>query len=130
MIAIPVPLWMADAICTQTDPDAFFVEKGQSPAPAKMVCLNCTVRDECLELAFAVSPEFGIFSGFSARERRNIKKALTPNRGPQEQKISPADIPRIRELADNGYRAEEIAAEFDVSANHVRNVIRKMRQAG
>lgn len=66
--------WMADAICAQTDPEAFFPEKGGSTADAKRVCALCPVRETCLEWALARGEYFGIFGGKSERERRKIAK--------------------------------------------------------
>ena len=43
--------WQADALCAQTDPEAFFPEKGGSTRDAKRVCEACTVKDACLEYA-------------------------------------------------------------------------------
>lgn len=66
--------WMQDAICAQTDPDAFYPEKGGSTAEAKRVCMRCPVRETCLEWALAGNERFGIFGGKSERERRKIAK--------------------------------------------------------
>ena len=38
--------WQAEALCAQTDPEAFFPEKGGSTRDAKRVCGVCPVRDE------------------------------------------------------------------------------------
>ena len=43
--------WQDRALCAQTDPEAFFPEKGGSTREAKKVCLGCDVRAECLEYA-------------------------------------------------------------------------------
>ena len=43
--------WQERALCAQTDPEAFFPEKGGSTREAKKVCLTCEVRTECLESA-------------------------------------------------------------------------------
>ena len=43
--------WQERALCAQTDPEAFFPEKGGSTREAKKVCLTCEVRDDCLEYA-------------------------------------------------------------------------------
>ena len=43
--------WQERALCAQTDPEAFFPEKGGSTREAKKVCLSCEVRVECLEYA-------------------------------------------------------------------------------
>ena len=37
--------WQDRALCAQTDPEAFFPEKGGSTREAKKVCLTCEVRD-------------------------------------------------------------------------------------
>ena len=66
--------WQERALCAQTDPEAFFPEKGGSTREAKRVCLTCEVRDECLEYALANDERFGIWGGLSERERRKLKK--------------------------------------------------------
>ncbi|CAA9319842.1 MAG: Transcription_WhiB [uncultured Nocardioidaceae bacterium] len=67
-------LWQERALCAQTDPEAFFPEKGGSTREAKKVCLTCDVRAECLEYALANDERFGIWGGLSERERRKLKK--------------------------------------------------------
>jgi WhiB family transcriptional regulator, redox-sensing transcriptional regulator len=66
--------WQERALCAQTDPEAFFPEKGGSTREAKRVCLSCEVRVECLDYALANDERFGIWGGLSERERRRIKK--------------------------------------------------------
>mgnify|MGYP002737197095 FL=1 len=66
--------WQERALCAQTDPEAFFPEKGGSTREAKRVCLSCEVRGECLEYALANDERFGIWGGLSERERRRLKK--------------------------------------------------------
>ena len=66
--------WQERALCAQTDPEAFFPEKGGSTREAKRVCMSCEVRAECLEYALAKDERFGIWGGLSERERRRVKK--------------------------------------------------------
>ncbi|WP_309132526.1 WhiB family transcriptional regulator [Brevibacterium sp.] len=66
--------WQDQALCAQTDPEAFFPEKGGSTREAKRVCGSCEVRSECLEYALANDERFGIWGGMSERERRRLKK--------------------------------------------------------
>jgi len=66
--------WQERALCAQTDPEAFFPEKGGSTREAKRVCLSCDVRSECLEYALAHDERFGIWGGLSERERRRLKR--------------------------------------------------------
>ena len=55
--------WQHKALCSQTDPEAFFPEKGGSTRDAKRVCAQCEVREQCIKWA-----------GMSERERRRYKK--------------------------------------------------------
>ncbi len=66
--------WQERALCAQTDPEAFFPEKGGSTREAKRVCASCEVRAECLEYALANDERFGIWGGLSERERRKMKR--------------------------------------------------------
>ncbi|GAA1145322.1 WhiB family transcriptional regulator [Nesterenkonia lutea] len=66
--------WQVDALCAQTDPEAFFPEKGGSTRDAKKVCGACTVKQECLDYALGNDERFGIWGGLSERERRKLRK--------------------------------------------------------
>ena len=66
--------WQADALCAQTDPEAFCPEKGGSTRDAKRICTTCDVRDRCLEYALHNDERFGIWGGLSERERRKLKR--------------------------------------------------------
>ncbi|WP_372507531.1 WhiB family transcriptional regulator [Mycolicibacterium doricum] len=69
-------LWQERALCAQTDPEAFFPEKGGSTREAKRICHGCEVRDECLDYALAHDERFGIWGGLSERERRRLKRGI------------------------------------------------------
>lgn len=66
--------WQVDALCAQTDPEAFFPEKGGSTRDAKKICASCTVRSQCLDYAMQNDERFGIWGGLSERERRRLRK--------------------------------------------------------
>jgi WhiB family transcriptional regulator, redox-sensing transcriptional regulator len=66
------PPWMAFARCAQTDPEAFFSEKGGSVSAAKRVCLSCEVSAKCLQYAIEHDEKFGIWGGLTERERRRL----------------------------------------------------------
>jgi len=68
--------WQERALCAQTDPEAFFPEKGGSTREAKRICLGCEVKDACLEYALANDERFGIWGGLSERERRRLKRGI------------------------------------------------------
>lgn len=87
--------WMAKSLCVQTDPEAFYVEKGGSTTPAKTVCLGCEVREQCLQYALDRDERFGVWGGYSERERRRLNrgevvalmKPSEPRRRPGEAKV-------------------------------------------
>ena len=66
--------WQAEALCAQTDPEAFFPEKGGSTRDAKKICGGCEVKAQCLDYALENDERFGIWGGLSERERRKLKK--------------------------------------------------------
>jgi len=66
--------WQQRALCAQTDPEAFFPEKGGSTREAKRVCTSCDVAADCLDYALANDERFGIWGGYSERERRRLKQ--------------------------------------------------------
>ena len=66
--------WQERALCAQTDPEAFFPEKGGSTREAKKICAGCEVRAECLEYALVRDERFGIWGGMSERERRRMRR--------------------------------------------------------
>lgn len=68
--------WQDRALCAQTDPEAFFPEKGGSTRDAKKICQRCPVRNECLDYALAHDERFGIWGGLSERERRRLKRGV------------------------------------------------------
>jgi WhiB family redox-sensing transcriptional regulator len=68
--------WMVEALCAQTDPESFFPGKGEPTGPARLVCLACPVRSECLAYAVRRNERDGIWGGTSPRERRVLRREL------------------------------------------------------
>ena len=68
--------WQERALCAETDPEAFFPEKGGSTREAKRICAQCEVRVECLEYALESDERFGIWGGLSERERRRLQRGV------------------------------------------------------
>jgi len=66
--------WQADSLCAQTDPEAFFPEKGGSTREAQKICGQCEVSAQCLEYALQNDERFGIWGGLSERERRRLRR--------------------------------------------------------
>lgn len=66
--------WQDLGLCKESDPEAFFPEKGGSTKQAKDVCKRCPVIEKCLQYALANDERFGIWGGKSETERRKILK--------------------------------------------------------
>ncbi|AXQ51408.1 WhiB family transcription factor [Mycobacterium phage Aggie] len=66
--------WTLGAACTQTDPEVFYPEKGESIEPARTICARCDVRAKCLEVALANDEGFGIWGGLTPNQRLALKR--------------------------------------------------------
>lgn len=69
--------WQEKAQCLQADPDLFFPERGSPGDSAKRVCVECSVRIECLEYALANGERYGIWGGLTERERTRLRRQST-----------------------------------------------------
>ncbi len=63
--------WRVHASCRDTDPDGLFV-RGAEQNRAKLVCMGCPVRTECLAEALDNRIDFGVWGGMTERERRAL----------------------------------------------------------
>lgn len=68
--------WQDYAVCNQSDPEAFFPEKGGSTKQAKSVCKRCTVAEDCLQYALKYRETYGIWGGKSEQQRREILREI------------------------------------------------------
>lgn len=66
--------WMEDALCAQTDPDAFHPGKSDTNTAAKRTCAACDVTAECLAYALADPSLEGVWGGTSQRERQAMRR--------------------------------------------------------
>ena len=75
--------WADQALCAQSDPDAWFPDQGRTAAIARRICAACPVRLQCLDHALAGADTWGgittgIWGGTTPRERaalRQLRKA-------------------------------------------------------
>lgn len=72
----PPPDWMQQAKCKGMVTDGFFPDRGQHEAfkQAKAICYTCPVRAECLTYAMQNGEKYGVWGGYSERERRAMRK--------------------------------------------------------
>ena len=75
LLLTPTPDWREEALCAQTDPEEFFVEKGGSNRSAKRICNACEVRPQCLSHALDNDERYGVWGGLSERERSRLKRS-------------------------------------------------------
>lgn len=106
--------WMLDALCAQTDPEAYFPEKGGSSREAKAMCRTCEVSAECLDYALANDERHGIWGGLSERERRQLKKGTTTTSGPSlAPSLGGPHRPRGRVVLSDDDQAAIVTAYLD-----------------
>lgn len=65
--------WRDYALCAETDPEAFFDDAPWGAGHAKLTCVGCEVRAECLQFALMNDERFGIWGGLGPRERRELR---------------------------------------------------------
>ncbi|MPZ61585.1 MAG: hypothetical protein GEU93_09875 [Propionibacteriales bacterium] len=71
MLTLPQPpVWVADALCAQVDPEIFFPRKGEPNTAARRVCAACPVAAECRAHAIRSGEPHGIWGGLTAQQRR------------------------------------------------------------
>lgn len=63
--------WRSRGACRTHHPDRLFV-RGSAQHEAKMVCIPCPVRAQCLAEALDNRIEFGVWGGMTERERRAL----------------------------------------------------------
>lgn len=68
--------WTALAACRGMAPETFFPGRGAPTREAKAVCARCPVKADCLKAALEERERFGIWGGFSERERRRLRRRV------------------------------------------------------
>lgn len=80
LLSLTIPQWMERAACANASPDIFFPSAGESLRPARIVCMRCTVKAECLAYALdaegdtARASRFGIYAGLSPEQRAKLQR--------------------------------------------------------
>jgi WhiB family redox-sensing transcriptional regulator len=80
--------WNQFSACVTDHPDAMFV-RGAQQHEAKVVCLGCDVRRECLSEALSNKIEWGVWGGMTERERRALLR-----KNNWQRIFEPAEKPR------------------------------------
>ena len=69
---ISLPIFDGDAACAETDPDAYFPEKGGGTRDAKRVCSGCEIRLACLQWSLDNAIQHGMWGGVSETQRKRL----------------------------------------------------------
>ncbi len=84
-IAAERGLWQEHSACRASDPEMFFPVGTTGGAldnieRAKLICVTCTVQDECLDYALHTNQEAGVWGGYAEDERRRLRKRWLADR--------------------------------------------------
>ena len=98
--------------------EVFFPGRGETAGPARQVCAQCPVRQQCLEFAVSNRIVYGIWGGLTGRERRALRSGwLRAARRDRDEAIRAADAA--------GYTAEAIGRSFGLSRMTVTRILRE-----
>ena len=61
-----------EPVCSQTDPEEWFPEKGGSNRFAKEICGRCPLKEPCGQFAIMNKEHHGIWGGLSETQRRRL----------------------------------------------------------
>lgn len=70
------PDWKIDAGCQEIGTDLFFPDEGEKVPHVKAICRACGVQPECLATAIATGEAYGIWGGFTHRERLGLIREM------------------------------------------------------
>lgn len=100
--------WRDQAVCSSEEVTQIFFPVGVTGQAAvqiedaKAVCVECPVRQECLEYAITTNQEYGIWGGTSEEERRVLRRKWR-----QEQRAQRNRIAAERKAARDALRQAE-----------------------
>lgn len=74
---VPDPGWRSRGACLQHDPETFFPNAAEDPAPALEICRTCTVLGPCLAAALDSGECDGVWGATTPEERRPMRDVWT-----------------------------------------------------
>lgn len=66
--------WELQAACRTEHTGTFFDSNTVMRDRAKAICQGCPVREDCLDYAMANGEKFGIWGGYTERERNRLRR--------------------------------------------------------
>ena len=70
---VPDPQWRSRSECLRHDPETFFPNAAEDPAPALAICRTCSVLGPCLAAALDSGECEGVWGGTTPEERRPMR---------------------------------------------------------
>lgn len=67
--------WMADALCHNADPEAWYPNSGMPSAWVLAVCNRCPVREQCADYADTIHERHGVWGGLTVEQRNRRARA-------------------------------------------------------
>jgi WhiB family redox-sensing transcriptional regulator len=89
------PSWHLDAACSGLGPDSFFSGAPANVEVARAVCAGCAVRQECHDTAMADADLEGVWAGFTAKERWQMRRRWRSSRVPFSCPLASTAAPSI-----------------------------------
>jgi len=83
--------WMGQGRCKNVDPAVFFPSDWIGVQSAQRICIDCTVRHQCLDYALANRIADGVWGGTSERQRVRLLRTQSATRSPSN-KFPSADL--------------------------------------
>lgn len=73
--------WYDNGLCKNHETSFFYPEPGDplQAKNAKIICRGCPVKAECLTFALENKESFGIWGGYSPRQRTKIRRIIGKN---------------------------------------------------
>ena len=69
--------WRSKALCKSGEVNInFFSEEKHEIKLAKGICKQCIVADQCFEFAVRNQEKYGVWGGFTPRERNKVTRAI------------------------------------------------------
>ena len=70
---VPEPDWRSRGECLRYDPETFFPNAAEDPAPAVEICRTCSVLGPCLAAALDSGECDGVWGATTPEERRTMR---------------------------------------------------------
>lgn len=111
--------WMDSALCAQTDPDAFFPDRGSHNPVARATCAACPVSSECYEWisSLGVPVREGMWAGKTERSFRG-RRLFQPKTVDS----------RIRYMKSKGWTGAQAARELGMTEAQVHDQYSLIKQ--